>query len=290
MEWSKVREALSARVPWRLKTVMLVFLLSCIASSSGFLHAQTCYAVSPSGSGAKNGSDWNDALAGIPSTQTRGAIYWLADGVYLSSGQVIFQQAASGTSTIEFRKAQSYSYGRSSDGCSNDISAGWNASTMGSSQASFTGSSTWYIVTSYYIFNGNGSSTAPGCGGGGSTSTANNTTVVASPPTPSDCGLKVVGSGNGTSGATNIISLNSGNNTTLKYVEMLGAGYSGTSGNGDLEIFGPNTSGLFIEHMYAHNAGCVYIQDVGNGTTIDHSYFWATQPNGSAGCSRTGGV
>lgn len=65
---------------------------------------------------------------------------------------------------------------------------------------------------------------------------------------------------------------------------MLGAGYSGTGDNGDLEIFGPNTSGLTIEHMYAHNAGCVFVQDVGNGTTVDHSYFWATQPNGSVGC------
>jgi hypothetical protein len=277
MEWYKSGEGLPTRKQLRLNTIILFFLFSCLASSSAFA---ACHAVSPSGSGSQTGADWNNAMAGIPATQIRGDIYYLADGAYLNSGQIIFQQAASGTSVIEFRKAQSYDNGSS---CSPSIAAGWNTSTMGSGQASFTGSQTFYIATPYYTFNGNGNSTAPGCGGGGSTSTANNSTLVASPPTITDCGIKLVGSGNGSSGATNIVSVLS-NNLTLEYVEMLGAGYSGTSGSGDLDIFGSGASALTIKHMYGHNSGCVYIQDIGDNSLVDHSYFWAAEPNGSVGC------
>src|SRR5277367_3178033 len=94
-----------------------------------------CHAVSPNGSGSKTGADWNDAYAGLPSTLVRGDIYYLADGNYGNNLSVT--TAASGTTTITLKKAQSYDYGRSSEGCSNDISAGWNASTMGASQAAW---------------------------------------------------------------------------------------------------------------------------------------------------------
>jgi hypothetical protein len=270
MVWSKGRQVLPARMLRRLR-VTLVFLLSCLATSSALA---ACHAVSPAGSGSHSGADWNNAMAGIPATQVRGDIYYLADGVYLTSGQIMFQQAASGTSVIEFRKAQSYDNGSS---CTPSIAAGWNTSTMGSGQASFTGSQTFYISQPYYTFNGNGTQAAPGCGG------APGSTVTSEPPTFTDCGIRVAGSGNSNTGATNIISYSS-NNLTLEYIELVGSGNNGGTSGGDLEIFGSGSSNLTIEHMYGRNSGCVYIQDIGNGSLVDHSYFWGTEVYGSTGC------
>src|SRR5580693_8886409 len=90
---------------------------------AGNADAQTCLVVSPSGSGSHTGADWNNALAGLPSTLVRGDIYYLADGTY---GQYSVS-SASGSGWIEIRKAQSY------DNCT---ATGWNTSTMGSAQAS----------------------------------------------------------------------------------------------------------------------------------------------------------
>lgn len=224
-----------------------------------------CHAVTATGSGTKTGVDWNNAYAGIPGTLTRGDIYYLADGTYTSNSTITFSQAGSGTLTVEIRKAQSY------DHCTD---TGWNTSTMGSSQASFAGSTAFYVSGPYFTINGNGTSRAPGCGG------APGNAVTSEPPTRSDCGIRLVGTGNSTSGANNIVSILS-NNLTLKYVELVGSGYNGN----DLEIFGSGASNLTIQHMYARNSGCVYIQDVGDGSLVDHSYFWGTEVYGAAqGC------
>jgi hypothetical protein len=56
---------------------LIVFALLPVSSWS-----QTCHVVTPSGSGAKNGSDWNNAYAGLPSKLVRGDSYYLADGAY----------------------------------------------------------------------------------------------------------------------------------------------------------------------------------------------------------------
>jgi hypothetical protein len=37
--------------------------------------------------------------------------------------------------------------------------------------------------------------------------------------------------------------------------------------------------------MYARNEGCVYIQDIGSDTVVDHSYFWGTEVYGAPGGS-----
>src|SRR5579871_1679780 len=109
--------------------------LVCLICPMGIRAQQTCFAVTPSGAGSKNGSSWSNAFSAsaFGSGMHRGAVYYLADGNY--GNHLSLTTAASGTSTIELRKAQSYDFGRASDGCSSDISAGWNASTMGSSQA-----------------------------------------------------------------------------------------------------------------------------------------------------------
>jgi hypothetical protein len=232
------------------------------------LASAACHVVTPSGSGSKTGADWNNAYAGIPGTLTRGDIYYLADGTY---PQLTLSQADSGTTAIEMRKAQP------SDHCT---ATGWNTSTMGSSQAVFTRAVG--ITTDYWVMNGNGSQTAQGCGG------APGSTVTSSPPTPSDCGIKI--DNTGCSGSTNAcndpiyIGNPNGqgvNNVTFKYVELVG---NGDNNSDQFEIFAPfGSSNSVFTHIYAHNAGCVYFQDGLDSHTTSFSYFWGTEVNGATG-------
>jgi hypothetical protein len=233
-----------------------------------------CHVVTPSGSGSKTGADWNNAYAGLPSTLTRGDIYYLADGSYPSYS---FSTPASGTSVVEVRKAQSY------DNCT---ATGWNTATMGSSQASFTGSPALSLNSNYFIMNGNGTSTGIGCGD------APGSTVTSEPLNPADCGIRLAGSGNTTSGALNVVGC-CGTHNTLEYVEVVSSGTNNISGNGSFAFFAGISNGaatfFTIKHMYARNEGCVYIQDIGSNTTIDHSYFWGTEVYGAPGSSNCHG-
>jgi hypothetical protein len=241
-------------------------LLGCLIVLSLPLSAQvTCYAVTPSTSGSGTGASWTNAHGGLP-TETRGVRYYLADGAYSTTS---FSVAASGTTTIEIRKAQAYDYGRSSDGCSNDISAGWNASTMGASQATFGASNYSTFSTAYWVINGNGTSTLPGCGGGGALTASYN--WMTEPPTPSDCGISFLHTNN------DAIYIESGGNDVFEYVEIIG-----NQVNANQEVFGGSND--TFSHMYMRNSGCVFVQDLGSGDTIDHSYFWGTEVNGGAAC------
>jgi hypothetical protein len=242
-----------------------------------------CHAINPTNAHNGDGSNWNAAASNggagafnaIPATLVRGDIYYLADGSY---GSYTFNTPDSGTTTIELRKAQPYDNGSS---CSPSIAAGWNASTMGSAQAVFssTGASL-ETEADYLILNGNGTSSAPGCGA------APGSAVSVEPPTPSDCGISFVGLGGTTSGSLNLVYLNAGShsstNISFEYVELFGSGTNNQSGNGDLEVFLGGDHVTF-EHIYGHNSGCVYIQDMGDDSLVDHSYFWGTEVNGAPG-------
>ena len=263
---SKGRKTLPLQLQWRLNTVLVLFVLFCLASSSAFA---AYHAVTPSGAGAKTGADWNNSYAGLPATLTRGDVYCLADGSY---GKYTFTTAASGTTTIEVRKAQA----SVSDGCT--ALAGWNGSTMGSSQAVFSnGNGTLNINAPFFILNGNGTSTSAGCGGGPGA------TVTSNPPTPSDCGIKIDNSGC-TSGCYAPIGAGQPN-LTISYVEIVGD--STVSADDDMEVFSPGGTGPTTwTHIYGHNAGCVYFQDGLANWTVSKSYFWGTEVKGvlSDGC------
>lgn len=252
----------------------------------------TCRAVAPGGSGT--GLSWTSPLgpSAIGSSMTRGFRYYLADGSYGATAN--FTTALSGTTTIEVRKAQSYDFGRSSDGCSNDISAGWNAGTMGSSQAVWAAVSgspaALYNFTGYYIINGNGAGVSAdviGCGGIYPSPTSTN---VVAPPSPAGCGIKFddsacvstanQGCGQGGNGINNT----NGNNVTVEYTEQFGNGGRGPS----LSTAGgtyPNEyywwwvktpTNTTITHNYYHNMMTTYALFTGGATnvSIDHNYFW----------------
>jgi hypothetical protein len=265
----------------------LLFLSAFLAPSA----LAACHAVSISGAGTKDGSSWTNAkayssLAG--SGFVRGDVYYFADGNYGTGGFSI-TTAASGTKTITIKKAQSYNYGRTSDGCSNDISAGWNAATMGSSQAVWNAAAAGSMVANfgsggYYIINGNGQYAANevGCGGVQANPPAN---MEASPPNPSNCGFKwddstcTVTTTDGCSGGWYI-------NGGAPGIQLLGLEIKGqglnSNGNNNSEAYawfasGGNLSGVVIRNSYSHNQSTTTFTVVGGGWeggSFDHNYLW----------------
>jgi hypothetical protein len=86
------------------------------------------------------GMSWASPFNAIPSTLQRGLTYYLADGTYPSR---TFSTPPSGTTPITIKKATAADHGE-------DISGGWNESTMGSGMALFTGivqfTTQWWVL------------------------------------------------------------------------------------------------------------------------------------------------
>ena len=80
--------------------------------------------VRPGGVGSRDGSDWANALDGLPGTLERDTVYWLGAGDY---GSYTFDDGASGQQAITIRKATTQAHG---------TDAGWNAE-YGNGQAVF---------------------------------------------------------------------------------------------------------------------------------------------------------
>jgi hypothetical protein len=260
---------------FRSKIALFVLLFLQFAVAPAFAASAACYVINPANAYNGNGLNWNAAASNgaagafnaIPATLTRGAIYYLADGTYPA---FTFSQADSGTTPIEFRKA------KATDNCN---LTGWNTSTMGSSQAVFTRDIGAY--SDYVIFNGNGTQTAQGCGG------APGSTVTSSPPNPADCGIKIDNTGCTVGNCNDPIYIGNPNTSsavnyvTFEYVELVGNGSNTTD---QFEVFGPyGSTGDMFNHVYMHNAGCVYFQDGLNSHTTTNSYFWGTEVNGAGG-------
>jgi hypothetical protein len=227
-----------------------LFLFSCVLFSGQAAFA-ACYAVGTTSAGDGSGSSWANRMKNLPTQLVRGDTYYLADGQY---GSYSFDTPNSGGTTITIKKAQSYDYGRGSDGCSNDISAGWNASSMGSGQAvwdEFYGG----IDTpqpGYLILDGNGRAAAPGipgCGSSPSTRTS-----------ASDCGLKIVASQGQDSdfdiGQNNNDGQHRTPNWTIRYFEVQGGGdaNSGTQSEEEIRCRGA-CDNFLVDHVYFHDTG-----------------------------------
>jgi hypothetical protein len=256
----------------------------------------TCHAAGPAASGNGSGSDWNDVMK-LPTAPVRGDIYYLKDGSY---GSYSPTTANSSTTRITIKKAQTYDYGRASDGCTNDISAGWNSATMGSSQAVFSGVGGTFSTSGgqgYYTVDGNGKTTTAGCG----VSPAVNAAAT-------DCGIKMMASGtsastygvlwiNGTydNGATRATGW------TVRYVEIAGAGdaeINVTNGNEHTLYIRNGANNFLFEHNYLHDCGTDCIDtpwgdmDVFNlnhfkhnpiPTSANHGQFWLGDGAGNGG-------
>jgi hypothetical protein len=210
------------------------------------------------------------AFVGVPATLTRGDIYYLCDGNY--GNHLSLSTAASGTTTIELRKAQSYDFGGLS---------GWSTATCGSRQAVWQWNTTKQGIVSfggggYFTLNGNASSTDPiGCGGvllnpGGS--------QTAAAPNPSQCGIKIDNStctstsldycagGNGVMGG--------GTNIVWKYVEWEGSDVNANEPYFWLGSLG--ASGNSVTHSYLHAFGTTCWTYGFNNATFSYNYVWGT--------------
>ena len=106
---------------------------SCVNHSGNILY------VTQSGSGSKNGADWNNAYQGLPATLQRNYTYYIADGTYSA---YTFDDAASGTQLITIKKATASDHG---------TNTGWSVS-LGDGRAVF-GPLTF--TSDYYVFDGN---------------------------------------------------------------------------------------------------------------------------------------
>jgi hypothetical protein len=261
------------------------FFLFCILVSILIFSGQAfaaCHAVGTTSSGDGSGSSWANRMNNLPTNLVRGDTYYLSDGQY---GDYTFGTPNSGTTTITIKKAQSYDYGRSSDGCSNDISGGWNASTMGSSQAVFShaaGTVGSNGGQGYITLDGNGRTTTAGCG----VSPAVNASA-------SDCGIKIMASG--TSASTyGVLWINStydngvtrATGWTVRYVELQGAGDAGNniSNSNEHTLYCRNgCNNMLVEHIYSHDSACDFIDiPYGNGVTFNLNHF--KQNASSANC------
>lgn len=290
------RETGKAEKWGRLVLLVLVVGISAIAwyaaNQNGYVlfghgtpASSACLVVTPSGSGAETGADWNNAIAGIPSRFKRGKVYYFADGNYGHS--LTLSARDSGMQTIELRKAQSY------DNCT---STGWNTATMGSAQMviNSSGSGTLVQISSdYWIINGNGNNagtTEVGCGGVEANPPAAMTNP---PPNPAACGIKIDDSTctstatSGCDGGSGVMH-GGGSNITWESVEWFGQGLN-SNGNNNSETYfwfacvggcsGSPTSlrNVTMSHNYFHNASTTYFTVVnGNWTngSFDHNYVW----------------
>ncbi len=102
----------------RLLTILVAFLF--VAETAMAAN----YYVRAGAIGANNGLDWTNAYTSLPATLVRGAIYYVADGIY---GSYTFDEPVSGSSWITIKKATAADHG---------TDTGWQTS-YGAGQAVF---------------------------------------------------------------------------------------------------------------------------------------------------------
>jgi hypothetical protein len=249
----------------RVNILLLTIFGASAAQSFG-----ACHAVGPTAAGTGSGSDWSNRMK-LPATLVRGDIYYLMDGSY---GNYNVSTPNSGSTRVIIKKAQSYDYGRVSDGCSSDISAGWNVSTMGSAQARFQNFNA-DLGIHYVTLDGNGKSNAMGCG---------NAPSVNAPA--SDCGIFLGPVLYGSIGYAYWGTWNNGqtrnNNWTVRYVEGQGGGDANTSSGAQGEDLTcrDGCDNLLWEHSYLHDASCDYVKiPWSTGATWRYDFFQRNNSN-----------
>jgi hypothetical protein len=230
-----------------------------------------CHTILQGGSGNKSGSDWNNAMAALPSSMVRGDTYYVGPGQY---GSHSFSDPDSGTSTIQVRATTA------ADHCTD---TGWSAATM-IGQAVFSCSSACGNVltfnTDYYVFNGQYRSTATGSpftdwtlesGYGFKIDNSN-----------SNAGAEVAG-GNGYKQSTcNSLAACSTagmfvHDITVEYLDINGAHTSSDSGDIDMAFdFEGGSYNLDFSRNYTHDAAIPYFLKGSHGNQAGGGYYFGT--------------
>lgn len=219
----------------------MVFKLAAI-SSLLFLSALRLdaadFCIRPGGSGSQNGSDWNNAMANLPSPQVRGATYWIASGDY---GSWTITTPVSGSTYIYFKKATVASHGPS---------AGWNnAFDNGPAQLAGVGN-LLTLQTSYLDFDGQTGSRDSGHG------------------------FAFVGTGRGAYGICRTYNGYTADHLKFRRCKIAGPGSGGSS---QLRLY-YNQANNFVDHLFEYcyffGGGQTWItESTGSDLVIDHCYF-----------------
>ncbi|MGH9681807.1 MAG: hypothetical protein ACRD4Y_17810, partial [Candidatus Acidiferrales bacterium] len=247
--------------------LLFAFVLSLLPSAA---HA-ACHVVTPGGSGAQNGNDWNNAMGNLPSTLVRGDTYFLADGAgYKIQGVA----AVSGTTMTYVKKAVPTSV-TGSAATAHCTDTGWSDSTMGSSQAVFSGSpSVTLSGVGYFTLDGQTRS---------SMDSGYGIKLDSSSCTSGECYTLMLGS-NGSAKAHNIV---------VQYVEFSQSNPGGgTNFQQDYGVYDYNNDGgapnngaahdITLQYNYHHNSACDFIFTRGvTNFTAQYSYFYLNNGGGS---------
>ena len=223
----------------RKRAFAIGILMATLAVSASKLSEAACRVVTPTGSGAKTGADWNNAYQGLPATLVRGDTYYLADGTY---ARYSFNTIESGTTPITIKKAIP------SDHCTD---TGWDAATMGSSQAIFNPGTvdTFAVLQDYLVLDGQKRDSLS-----------------------SGHGIKL----NGVCPGANCTTLNiAANNLTVRYVELQGIGdQNPASDKGDVQIYGNGRSNWTFQYLYVHDSGQAFVvHNFNTNILLEHSYL-----------------
>src|SRR5215470_3047127 len=218
----------------------LALLFVCLFFLAGNCFA-ACHVVTPGGSGARSGADWNNAMANLPATLTRGDSYYLGPGSY---GNFSHGEGTNGGLLITVKRAFQ------ADHCTD---VGYSDATLGRSagQAVFTRIET---LTGYWLIDGN----YPG----------------ARPANITDTGIYVDGT-KCTSSSCWTMSLGQSANTsniTIRNLSVQGGGDAKQSSNVDSNIRiigGSNFLIQFVEIFNSSNTP-IMLRTVSN-FTLDHS-------------------
>jgi len=263
----------------------ILFLIVFVATA--FNLEAACHVVTPAGSGAKTGADWNNACAGFtgpctsagnygspapapPNGMVRGDTYYVAGSATSYQRSTVFNVADSGTSPITIKKATA------SDHCTD---TGWNSS-YGTLNAKWEGAEQpgggllgafWSVCASdYWVFDGqtgDGTSNNPGEDGqyGFYFKDAGQMYGFISTH-PQNCN-------GGSTGSTNV---------TFRHFELdgvSGAGIDATypkgyyyNNPGATALFLDGGSSIMVDHAYTHDIAFMN-ELAADSTTFDHVWM-----------------
>jgi hypothetical protein len=190
--------------------------------------------------GSGNGLDWTNAFTDLPTTLTRGDLYYVAAGSYKHHQ---FKDPDSGTLVIEIRAATTTDHG---------TSTGWSDSFQGPAVFAATGTGTpagciFEFDTDYYLINGNGVRNSDWQGGYLIALDDSNTNA-------SQCVVMIGASAGGTVGAGKWV-----HDITLDFIESNGSHNIFDSGVHEFGVDSECGSVATLRHSYVHDGGSVLL-------------------------------
>lgn len=205
--------------------------------------------------GNEDGSDWNNAFDGLPSTLIRGDTYYVAGGIY---AQVwCLDDAEDETKVITIKKANAID---------NSGITGWQASFATDQAVVYNPSDTTYgaavnMKRGYYTIDG-----VTGTGKSGH-------------------GIKLRYANLSQNNNLIFVSVNTANNCVIKHVEFENPGSAYDFAQWGIHAIGASFGGWTVQYCYIHNFNVFTKHDGGNGYTIEYCYFkdnWGSSAHHSA--------